>query len=100
NARLDDWRAGRLVRVPVQLRRPSRYLNPGAVDQERALARRGAILVGTIKSGALVDVLEEGSALAEAAARVRAFVRRTVASSVGRWSVRGAAIVTAIVIGD
>ena len=54
-ARIDDWRAGRRVRIPVQLRRPSRYLDPGVPDQERALARRGTRLVGSVKSGALVD---------------------------------------------
>ena len=59
--RLDEWRAGRRVRLPVQLRRPSRYLDPGVPDQERALARRGTTLVGTVKSGALVDVLARGS---------------------------------------
>src|SRR6185295_2123111 len=55
--RIDDWRAGRRVRMPVMLRRPSRYLNPGVPDLERALARRGTTLVGSVKSGALVEVL-------------------------------------------
>src|SRR5205085_6757307 len=27
--RLDRWRAGRRVRVPIQLHRPARYLDPG-----------------------------------------------------------------------
>src|SRR6476469_9393033 len=61
--RVDEWRAGRVVRMPVQLRRPSRYLDPGVSDQERALARLGTRLVGTVKSGALVDLLEHGSGL-------------------------------------
>src|SRR6188768_4171493 len=30
--RLTEWRAGRRVRVPALLRRPSRYLNPGVPD--------------------------------------------------------------------
>src|SRR5439155_12989484 len=38
---VDLWRAGRRVRVPIGLRRPSRYLDPGVADHERALARRG-----------------------------------------------------------
>src|SRR5207245_6468159 len=54
------WRTGRRVRLPVQLRRPSRYLDPGVPDHERALARRGTALVGTVKRGALVEVLARG----------------------------------------
>jgi competence protein ComEC len=96
----DDWRAGRIIRAPVQLRRPSRYLNPGVVDEERALARRGTTLVGSVKSGALVEIVREGSALSEGAWRLRSFVRRAIAAAVGRWSSRSSAIVTAIVIGD
>ena len=42
------------VRATANLRRPARYLDPGVPDQERALARRGVSLVGTVKSGALV----------------------------------------------
>ena len=41
-----------------------------------------------------------GGRLSEAAAGARAFVRRAIASAVGPWSARSAAIVTAIVIGD
>ena len=52
-----------------QLRRPSRYLDPGVPDHERALARRGTTLVGTVKSGALVDVLARGGWLDEAMSR-------------------------------
>jgi competence protein ComEC len=98
--RAGQWRAGRVIRAPAQVRRPSRYLDPGVPDEERALARRGTSLVGTVKSGALVDVVSLGSPWAEAAASTRAFVRRAVADGVGAWSTRAAAIVTAIVIGD
>jgi competence protein ComEC len=98
--RIDEWRAGRTIRVPAELRRPSRYLNPGVPDDERALARRGTTLVGSVKSAALVDVVANGGPLSEAAADARAFVRHAIASAVGRWSARSAAIVTAIVIGD
>src|SRR3989454_517071 len=98
--RVDDWRAGRRVRMPVMLRRPSRYLDPGVPDHERALARRGTTLVGTVKSGALVEVLARGSWIDESMAAVRAFARRAIAGAVGRWSPQSAAIVTAIVIGD
>ena len=98
--RAAEWRAGRTIRVPAQLRRPSRYLDPGVPDEERSLARRGTTLAGSVKSGVLVEIVDRGSWLAERAGDVRAFVRRAVALSVGRWSVRSAAIVTAIVIGD
>jgi competence protein ComEC len=94
------WRAGRLLRMPVELRRPTRYWNPGGFDEERGLARRGAVLVGSVKSGALVEVVEPGSAVAEAAASARAHARAAIAAHVGPWSPRSAGIVTAIVIGD
>src|SRR5207244_11966921 len=64
--RLDEWRAGRLVLVPVQLRRPSRYLDPGVPEQERALAPRGTRLGGPVKRGALGDLLERGRVRDEA----------------------------------
>ncbi len=98
--RLADWRAGRRIRAPVQLRRVARYLDPDVPDAERALARRGIALVGTVKSGALVEILARGSRLDEALAAIRAFARRSVERSVGRWSARAAAIVDAVIIGD
>src|SRR5439155_10004884 len=97
---VDLWRAGRRVRVPIGLRRASRYLDPGVPDHERALARRGISLVGTVKSGALVDLVARGSILDEAFGAVRAFARHAIASSVGRWDPQSGAIVAAIVIGD
>jgi competence protein ComEC len=98
--RLDAWRAGRTIRVPVQLRRPGRYLDPGVPDHERALALRGTALVGSVKSGALVDVLSRGGIVSEWLAAVRAYSRRAIAAAVGRWSSQSASIVEAIVIGD
>jgi competence protein ComEC len=98
--RVDLWRAGRRVRLPIQLRRPARYLDPGVPDHERALARRGTTLVGTVKSGALVDVIARGNAFDEAMSSARFFSRRAVTAAVGRWSTRSAGIVAAIVIGD
>jgi competence protein ComEC len=95
-----EWRAGRRVRVPAHLRRPSRYLNPGVADEERAMNRRGVVLVGSVKSGALVEVVAPGPWLAEAAATTRQFVRDAVVRHVGRWSEQSAGIVTAILIGD
>jgi competence protein ComEC len=95
-----EWRAGRLIRAPAQIHAPSFYLDPGVPDQRRVLARRGIVLVGTIKSAALVDVESRGSAVSEAAASIRAFSRQAILSSVARWSTQAAGIVTAIVIGD
>jgi competence protein ComEC len=98
--RMDAWRAGRSIRMPVELHRPARYLDPGVPDHERALARRGTTLVGSVKSGALVEVIAPGGAIDECLAAVRAYARRAIAAAVGRWSGRSAAIVAAIVIGD
>jgi competence protein ComEC len=97
---VDNWRAGRRVRLPVDLHRPSRYLDTGVPDGERALLLRGTALVGGAKSGALVQVLARGSWIDERLADIRAFSRRAIRDTVGGWSARSAAIVTAIVIGD
>jgi competence protein ComEC len=98
--RFDQWRAGRRVRLPLTLHRPSRYLDPGVPDQERALARRGTTLVGTVKSAALVEVIARAGWFTEAISAVRAFARRAIAGRVGGWSTQSGAIVAAIVIGD
>ena len=58
---IDRWRAGRTIRAPAFLRRPSTYLNPGTPDERRPLARRGIVLVGSVKSAALVDVVRPGA---------------------------------------
>jgi len=97
---LDAWRAGRQVRLPVQLHRAARYLDPGVPDHERALARRGTTLVGTVKSASLVDLTARGSMVDETLSSARAFARRAIRAAVGRWSAQSAAIVAAIVIGD
>ncbi|MDR1989375.1 MAG: DNA internalization-related competence protein ComEC/Rec2 [Acidobacteriaceae bacterium] len=99
-AMTDEWRAGRRIRTTAQLRRASVYLDPDVPNQERSLARRGVVLVGSVKSGALVELVERGNWIAEAEASARAFARRAIADAVGRWSPRSAAIVLAIVIGD
>ena len=69
---IDQWRAGRTIRAPAHLRRPSRYFNPGVADEELSLARRGTTLVGTVKSGALVEVVHS----AEGPARVVRVLKR------------------------
>src|SRR5207248_7652105 len=84
--RAGEWRAGRTVRTVALLRRPARYLDPGVPDLERALARRGAALVGTVESAALGEVMARGSPAAELAAAIRADARRAIGAAVGRWS--------------
>jgi competence protein ComEC len=97
---VDRWRAGRRVRLPVLLREAAHYLDPGVDDARLALARRGTALVGTAKSGALVEVIGPGGPLAEWSAAARALARAALARAVGRWSTESSAIVTAILIGD
>jgi competence protein ComEC len=95
-----EWRAGRMIRAPVMLRRPARYLNHGVADQEQLLARRGIALVGTVKSAALVTLVGHGSWIDEAASTIRAAVRRALFRHTGIHDPQSAAIAVAILIGD
>ena len=95
-----EWVAGRTVAIPVTFRRPARFLNDGVPDFERDLALDGTTLFASTKSGLLVDVCEHGSAIEEAAARVRRHVRRSVSRWVGTHDQLSASIVTAVLIGD
>jgi competence protein ComEC len=99
-SRADDWRGGRRVRVQAVAREPARYLDDGVTDLPLSLARRGTVLVGSVKSAALVDVLERGSWRQELSAGTRRTVRELTRASVGSWDSTTAAIVTAILIGD
>lgn len=94
------WRQGRLVRLPVVLRRATQYRNPGAADAERALNRRGIALVGTVKSALLVDIAAPASPVGEVAAWLRDRARRTLDEYVGRGSPRSSAVVRAVLLGD
>jgi competence protein ComEC len=98
--RLREWRAGRTVRVPAFLRLPSTYLNPGTPDERAALARKGIVLVGSVKSAALVEILARGTVVSEAAAAVRAAIRRRLLERLGRRDPRAAGVATAVLIGD
>jgi competence protein ComEC len=98
--RLREWRAGRTVRLPAFLRRPSTYLNPGTPDERPALARKGVVLVGSVKSAALVEVLARGRFLSEAAAALRAAIRRRVNDRLGQSDPKAAGVTTAVLIGD
>jgi competence protein ComEC len=95
-----EWRAGRVVRMPAVLRRPARYLNDGVPDQELMLARRGISLVGTVKSAALVKIVERGGWYHEWASAIRAAVRSALARHVGTRDPHSEAVAVAILIGD
>jgi competence protein ComEC len=99
-ARVGEWTAGRAVRVAATLRRPAFYLNPGVPDDRLALARRGLVAVGTVKSGALVDADGRAGWRAELSARLRARVRHAMRAHVAPHDATAAAIATAILIGD
>ncbi len=72
---MGEWRKGREVRVAASLREPTTYRNPGVPDEQRALARRGIALVGSVKSAAMVEVTAPGSRRDEWASAFRAWVR-------------------------
>lgn len=99
-ARAADWRRGRVLEAPITFRRPARYLNDGVPDFEREAALDGITLLGSIKSGLLVEVIQRGSMADELAASVRAYVRRTIARRISPHSTLSAAIVSAVLIGD
>lgn len=94
-----EWTRGRVVTAPIRLRHPEITRNPGSPAETWQRLTRRFDLVGSIKSAALVEV-RRGSAADDAAARVRAHVRR----STGRWLAPLApstqAVVAAILIGD
>ena len=97
---IQEWRAGRTVSAPAVLRRPVTFGNPGVIDEARAMARRGIVLTGSVKSGALVEVGTRGAWYEEWAATARAWTRSVIARHVGRHDARSAAVATAILIGD
>jgi competence protein ComEC len=99
-ARAGEWRGGRTIFAPMTFRRPARYLNEGVPDFERDLALDGITLLASVKSGLLVDVVARGSALAEGAAHVRAYVRAVMTRWVAPHDQVSAAIATAVLIGD
>jgi competence protein ComEC len=95
-----QWRAGRTIEAPVNYRRPVRYLNEGVPDFERDLALAGTTLFGTIKSGLLIEVVSDGSYLAEFSADIRAHVRRAIERWIEPHDPISAAIASAVLIGD
>ena len=98
--RVAQWRAGRTLEAPVTYRRPARYLNDGVPDFERDLALAGTTLLGTVKSGLLIDVVREGGYWAEVSADIRSHVRHAVARWIEPHDPISAAIASAVLIGD
>src|SRR5207248_2840968 len=80
--------------------RSSRYLDEGVPDVELALALAGTTLLGSVKSGLLVEVVSRGTTIEEWAGRVRVRIRRASERWVGTLDPLSAAIVTAVLIGD
>lgn len=99
-SRVAEWRAGRTVVAPVVFRRPTSHFDEGVADSERELALRGTALLGSVKSGLLIDMASPGNRVDEATARIRAHVRQAVVRHVGRRDPLAGAIVTAVLIGD
>lgn len=97
---LPEWRGGRSVVMDVALREPLDYRNPGVPSDRERLARDGIVLVGSVKSAALVSITARGGRLSEAAGALRAFVRGATAQSIAPWSRRSSGVATAILIGD
>jgi competence protein ComEC len=98
--RVGEWRAGRTVRMPAVLREPSTYFNPGTPDARPALARRGVVIVGTVKSAAVVEVVRRGSAWSEGAAAIRAWTRRQIERTLTPIDATAAGVTAAVLIGD
>lgn len=98
-ANAGQWIRGRRVVVPALVRRPQIWRNPGAPSERWQRLRRGIDITGSVKSAALV-VVTPGGWLSELGGQIRAHVRRSLTTSVGRWSTASAGVVTAILIGD
>jgi competence protein ComEC len=96
---MPDWTAGRVVRLPARLREPPVIRNPGSPSVRWQRLTRPIDLVGTVKSGSLVEVTPAGG-WADAAAAVRRYVRTVTARWLAPHDAQTAAVVTAILIGD
>ncbi len=96
---MDRWRAGRLVQLTASLRRPASFRNAGAPDASVELARRRTVLIASVKSAFVVEVVGAGAWRHEAAAALRARARRAIARAAGEGT-EAAAVATAVLIGD
>lgn len=98
-ASVEQWAAGRRVRMPARLRVPAVIRNPGSPSVRWQELTRPFDLLGTVKSGSLVEV-KSGTRREEAAASVRRYVRRVSRQWLAPLGDQSAAVVTAILIGD
>lgn len=98
-ASIQEWTAGRRVKMPARLRPPAVVRNPGAPDVRWQQLTRPFDLVGAVKSGALVEV-RRATIWQETAASARRHVRLTVNKWLAPLDAQSGAIVTAILIGD
>jgi competence protein ComEC len=98
-ASVESWTRGRTFAAPVLVRRPQVWRNFGGPSDRWQRLRRASDVTGTVKSAALVEI-GRGSALSEAGAAIRRFVRREIDRTVGPISRESAAVVVAILIGD
>ena len=99
DAARSQWLRGRTVQVPVTLREPQTFRNPGARSEHWQALLRGYHLTGTVKSAMLVTV-QPGPWAEERAASLREYVRRAARRMCGSGRPEAAAIVIAILIGD
>ncbi len=98
-ARAADWTAGRAIEAPMVLREPQVPRNPDSPSPTWTRLRRAVNLLGTAKSGLLVETTP-GTWWDEWAAGVRRHIRKATARFVAPHSRQSAAIVAAILIGD
>ncbi len=92
------WTRGRRLQAPVALRWPAYVRNPGSPSIEWQTLSRDFVLLGSIKSAALVDVTR-AAWWDERAADVRQHVRQR-AQALLEGHPRAEAILVAILIGD
>lgn len=96
---MGDWRAGRTVVLTATLRRPRSARNEGAPDAAIELARRRTVLMASVKSALVVEVVARGGWGSEVAAEIRVRARRGIARAAGP-ATEAAGVGTAVLIGD
>ncbi len=96
---MGGWRGGRRVQLTATVRRPLSYRNLGAPDAAVDLARRRTVLIASVKSAYVVDVVASGTWMREAAAGLRAQARRALVRASGEGT-DATAVATAVLIGD
>ncbi|NQW04376.1 MAG: DNA internalization-related competence protein ComEC/Rec2 [Acidobacteria bacterium] len=98
-AQVGTWTAGSTVRLPTRLRIPAVTRNPGSPSVRWQVLTRPNQAIGSTKSGALVEATP-GAPWHQAAAAVRAHVRRVASRWLTPLGAQTSAVVAAILIGD